>query len=364
MKDFMKHNVIPLFLIILISCCSGNESFIVQEIGDLDDTLSVSKTHILSPKNSPLSPLYILNANDQYLIISEQAKNDFLKVYSIPEFDTSFMWGKQGRGPNEFITFPTELGVFKDSVYLFEAISQNVRLFTVTDSNLIYSRSEHLSYEGQTTPLNRIRRINSGLYFADFGTEEVRSSDKGSHEHIALEPSKDSPLFTFGTYPKTKLQGFDRYGTYFKTNSSKPDGSSFVTSYLSAENRIKIYFSDGLLKKDIVVKDAFASNKKETIQEDDTFLYRTTAWASNKYIYFLGLYDSNEKIYYENPDSTFRTSFEVWDWDGNPILRSSFDRFIINFTVSEKLGKIYGFSPTSTNKIFEYDLPSQIILNN
>ena len=356
--------IISKFLLILFIGCNTDRPASIHTsvtLSNVDDTLYVNKAHKISGSNELLNPLYILNVNDDYIIITEQLKNNFIKIFSIPNFDISYSWGTFGRGPDEFMTFPTEIGTVNNQVYLFEIVSQKMRFYDVNDSGLILSKDEELLFDGQVAPLNRIRRINEKLYFSDFGTDIGTDADETNNEHIALQPNNENPIFTFGLYPETELTGYDRYATYFKTNWVKPNGESFVTTYISGENRIKIYDNNGQLKHSISIQDP--TLEKDSLNKGDQFLYRTTAWASNEYIYFLGLYESNEKIYYDNPDPSLRTSIEVWDWEGNLVHRNSFDRFIMNFTVSEKHGKIYGFSPLALDTIFEYNLSLEIKAN-
>lgn len=340
----------------LLVNCGNYEQNHIKTISDISisDTLYISSIHDLPDTTRLLNPLSALNINDQYLVISERISNNFLKVFSIPDLNILYSWGRQGRGPGEFMVAPTDLGPTEDGVFLFDPLSQSLKTFLVTDSSLTLKDEQDLNYNGQVAPLNRISRINEELYFADYGGDNAISTEDENYEHIALQPDNRDPLFTFGAYPESEFKGFEKYAKYIKTNWTKPDGTLFVTAYTSASNRVKIYDTDGQLQKDIIVSGIdFASDENE-----DDFLFRTIKWASDNYIYFLGFYESEEKIYSQKPDTAYKTYLEIWDWEGNPVLRFSFDRPIMNFTVSEQLGKIYGYTLHSDDKLFEYDLPN------
>lgn len=337
---------------ILVSC-NNYDPDQTKKISNLptNDTLYVTNIYNLPDTTHLLNPQSILNINDQYLVINEYLNSNFLKVFSIPDFSISYSWGREGRGPGEFMTPPTDLGTTEDGIFLFDPLSQSLKTFSVTDSSLVLRDEQNLNYTGQLTPLNRISRINEELYFADYGGDNAISPEHENYEHIALQPENKNPLFTFGTYPESEFKGFEKYAKHIKTNWSKPDGTLFVTAYISASNRVKIYNINGQLQKDIIVLDP------DSASYEDDYLFRTTKWASDNYIYFLGLYDSEKKIYNAEPDSIFKTYLEIWDWEGNPLSRYSFDRPILNFTVSEHLDKIYAYTLHADDKLFEYDLP-------
>ncbi len=336
-------------LLVFSSCRNTEpEPFATVQALPVDDTLSANIVS-LEDQTEWFSPLRILNVNDEYLIISEYNDNDFLHVFKLPDLAFLYTWGKQGKGPDEFSRTPVYFNTSKDVLIPYEGISRRLRFYEPGDSTLVKSQSAlQLSYENQMDPLNRIRRINDSLYFADYGS----STEDTDHEHIALRPGEREPLFTFGEYPDTELEGYDRYGTYIKDNTAKPDGSKFAAFY-THHNMFKIYDSEGQLLRVIQVDDPIFSDETENI--DDRFLFRITASASDKYIYLLGINGGNESIW-ETPDPSVQTSLEIWDWEGQPVYRAMFDRLVQNITVSEKHGKIYGFSSLAANAIYEYDL--------
>lgn len=341
------------FIYLLVSSC-GNprpEQFKTVQALPITDTLS-AKIISIEDETKLLNPLHILNVNDQYLVISEYRENDFLQVFRLPEVDFLYTWGSQGQGPNEFDRPPVYFNVRDQEIIPYEDVSRNLRFYRVTDTAFVKSGKDvRLSYEGQMDPLNRIRRINDTLFVADYGS----SMEDTNHEHIALRPGENKPLFTFGNYPETELEGFHRYGVYLKTNISKPDGLKFAAFYKN-HNMFKIYNSAGEELIVIQVDDPFFP---EEDKNERSFVYRYTAWASEKYIYLLGLNGPEEKIF-EELAPTLNTSLEIWDWEGRPVHRSVFDRLIHNFTVSERHGKLYAFSILNPEEIFEYDLPMVI----
>jgi hypothetical protein len=297
-----------------------------------------------------LNPASIINLNDRYLILNDFRPDNFFHVFSLPGVKYLYSWGKQGRGPDEFLQNPVYIDKNEDELIVFDGMLQTLRYFSVNDTTLIKSREVSLAYEGQVEPLNRIRRIHDTLYAVDYGSS---IQEETNHEHMALEPGEEIPLFTFGEYPNTNLEGFDRYSEFLKTNIAKPDGSRFAAFYI-AHNMFKIYNSGGDLLALIEVTDPYLQNVPKN---DERYLYRSTAWASDDYIYLLGL-NAEREIIYGDSESPIKTSLEIWDWDGRPVYRAMFDRRIDSFTVSEKHGKIVGFSKMAGGEtmLLEYDL--------
>lgn len=332
------------------------EYFVDIEALPFNDTLTVHRTINIEEELALLNPFRILNLNDEYLIISELKSEDFFNVLNIPELKFMYSFGRISSGPepNEFIATPLYLNKNSDVLIVFEGMSRQLRHISLSDSSLEMIKIETLSYEGQLDPLNRVRRINDDLYFADYGL----SLEDTNNEHIALRPDQNEPLFTFGKFPETDLQGIERYQKYNKENLSKPDGSKFASFYFNL-NMFKIYNNRGEEENIVRVEDDYIDDTINSLIDSNDYLYRVPAWASENYIYLLGLYASGEQIYDKpNELESIKTSLEIWDWDGNPVYRAMFDRQINNFTVSETYSKIYAYSNLSEKTIFEYDIES------
>jgi hypothetical protein len=314
-----------------------------------EDTLQHANVISLEEEIELFNPLRIQNVNDQYLIISLYSDNNFINVFRLPEMDFLYSWGRQGRGADEFMHPPVYLQNRSNELIMYDAVLQNLRFYAVSDTELVKTqRTLPLLYDGQRDPLNRISRINDSLYFADYGS----STENTNSEYVALRPDSEEPLFTFGKYPETELGAFQRYAEYAKTNVSKPDGSRFAAFYINY-NKFKIFNTKGQEVTAVQVEDPFLP---ENTQGEDDFDYRYAACATNNYIYLLGFNGSREKLI-NNNSSSFKTSSEIWNWEGEPVHRSMFDRPIHMFTVSEKYRKLYGYLGIEDILIYEYDLP-------
>lgn len=348
MSTIIKSGLTFLLIILTISC-KNTHNRKVRAL-DLRDTLSVEDIHSLEKEEVLLNPLRMMNVDDSYIIISERTPNNFIEVFGLPDFKHLYSWGRQGRGPNEFLSPPVYINVSGKEIIPFKDFQQRLVHYRVTDSALHKTESQKLSYEGQKDALNRIKRFNDSLYIAMYGAYEDTD-----YEFIALQPDNDQPLFKFGDYPANELDQTEKYFKYSKTHAVKSDGSRFAAFYYNV-NMFTIYNPNGELIKRVEVSD---SDVPAASPEGEDFKFRQVAHASDNYIYLLGLYGDNEKIF-NKPDQASFTSFEVWDWSGNPVHRAYFDRVIHNFTVSEKYDRIYGYSLFSPQEIYEYTLPDEL----
>jgi len=315
-----------------------------------DEILKPDEVIHLKDELSIVNPFRIVNVNDEYLVISEQRSDNFFNIFKLPEAGYLYSWGRQGRGPgaDEFYSLPMYLNVHHEQLILFDGAAQRLKYVAITDSAVIKTDEKSLSYEGQMDPLNRIRFINEELYFADYGS----SFEDTGHEHVALKPGVNDTLFTFGEYPESEWTDLERYHKFLKENLAKPDGSRFAAFYFR-HNRFKIYNDRGEKLADVKIQDPYIDRDA---MNQDSFLYRTPAAATDNFIYLLGLNAPREKIY-EDPDPNLKTSIEIWNWEGEPVYRAEFDRLIGNFTVSEKHGLIYAYSIPFDRALYVYELP-------
>lgn len=327
-----------------ISCSLINKDEIVQAI-DYDTDLN-SEIYSYN-KVSLLSLADIVNVADEYLVISDSDTEGFIKVFKLPELEYLYSWGRQGRGPNEFEFIPlNEINTDGNNIIFYDFGNRTLRKYEVNDTSLISISDVPLSFDGQTHTLTGITKVKEDLYIAENGA----SFDNDMFEFIALEPGVDQPLFYFGRFPETQLTGFEKLYEYLKTTRSSSDGNKIAASY-DYHNRIKIFDNEGNLLNDFIVKDPEAPQPRES----QKFQYRSLKKSTDNYLYFMGMFEYEEKID-ENLEN-FRTSFEQWDWSGNQIYRAKFDTPIHNFTVSEKYGKIYAYSVLDMSNIYVFDLP-------
>ena len=327
------------------SCNLSTENYEKKEAIDFQTTLK-AEIQSFGDEAAIFSAYQILNVDNDYLIISDSEENGFFKVFNLPDLKYLYSWGTSGKGPDEFEYIPLfGINVDGKDLHIYDIGTRLLRIYTVTDSTLVSNGSLSLSYKGQTNIHTSVSRVKDNLYVAEYG----KFNKDEDYEYIALAPNNESFLFKFGQYPESELDSHDRFWYYLKSIAASPDGSKIAAFYLK-HNLFKIFDSNGneLLKARVV--DNFVDYK---IRDNNEIETRSLVWASDAFLYALGIHKSIDNEEYSN------TSIEVWNWKGYQVYRAYFDRPISDFTVDEERKKVYGYSSQSIHELFEYDLPVQ-----
>lgn len=312
---------------------------------------SLNSIDYLSP-DSVFNPFRILNINDQFLIVHQYADRNFLRVLTLPDLKPLYFWGSSGRGPGEFAMPPVHFNTMgsESTVIISDLMDFRQEHYTLTDSTLILGKSYMLRYSGQPNLIEKPRHIDDTTYFAD--NDPIDASDTA--EYIILRPDNDQLVQKFGNYPINDVDPTLKIFLNMKSNAYNPEKGVFAAFYMSL-NAFKLFRKDGELIGEYMV-DGFSY---EAVNPEDAlnYTYRYIQDSSNDHIYTLGVYGNAGELYEPKAEYGTESIFEVWDWEGNSLRRYKFDRFIHAFAVSEKHGRIYGYSLSDPTKLIEYELP-------
>jgi len=345
---------------LLIGCTLQSNQHPLKKVESLAyaDTIKVTNTVKLGDSlNLYLRiPREMLVLNDHYLIVTELTPENFIHVFKLPGIKYLYSWGVNGKGPDEFQLPPGDYFVDGENrLSIYDFALGEVRFYEVTDTSLVQAATAtSLRYEGQFNYLDKIIRLNDSLYVANYDETPMRVPE---FEHIALKPDNDKIISKFGNYPATDLEDDLKYFAYRKNNIAKPNGAGFASFY-SYFNRLKIYDESLNLIKDVEVIDKTVEENSITPNNKNSsewIIYRYPVWASGRYIFTLALNESSEQVW-KDPDSSLKTSFEIWDWQGNQLYRAGFDRKISDFTVSEKSRKIFAIGAEPFDEVVVYDI--------
>lgn len=341
-----------LFFFILITSCSVDQNSERNiSLADYSEVLHhTTKFNFSENGDILLTPFKTVNINDDYLIISELRNDDFFNVFGIKNMNYLYSWGEISRGPNpeEFPARPIDIFSMNGNLVVYEPVSKKLKHISVKDTSLTTIREESLGYRNQLDPLNRINAFNDSTYIADYGL----SHEDTNHEYVILKPDKSEIITTFGEYPDSDLESVERYEHFLKSNVISKE-KELMAAFYFYHNKFKLFDKNGNLISSVNIADSIHSEPDGI----DNYIYRNASQATENYIYSLGYYTKRDNVFDSTDDQVFRTTFEVWDWNGNSIYRSYFDHQITMFTVSEKFNKIYALSNLETAVIFEYDLP-------
>jgi hypothetical protein len=348
----MKIITLLVFIIQMYSlACNSNEKPVANDRDTPKKTLIAVDSSIIANETEAFYPFRIYNVNDIYLLINQRTKNNFIKIIDIESLKTLYNWGKEGRGPAEFLIPPITINTAANEnvIYLGDLLDYEVDQYVVSDTTLAFVKSNSLRYEGQRNLPERARLINNGIYYID--NEPITPED--NYEYLIVETDNAQVLKKFGSYPLTDIDYQKKPLVFRKSNLKNPITNEFVSMYMFF-NAFKIYDANAQLKKEILVNDF--KYEEIDLNEYSDYLFRLGVTSSQEFIYSLGIY-GNGKDVYQKLLSDKATIFEAWNWDGELKYSYSFDRVIHYYTVSEKLGLIYGITLNEPNKIILYPLP-------
>jgi hypothetical protein len=343
----MKKLILIIIKITFISCVEDKLN--IEKVNYSED-LKVEKIHKYVD-DIILSPHAMVNVDNEYIIISEFRNENFFNVFKLPDLVHLYSWGKISSGPEteEFQSLPVNLFELNGNLIVYDAVSRNLKHINVTDSTVNTIKTESLYYNNQLEPLNRLNAFDESIYIADYGL----SREATDHEYIALEPNNSIPLFTFSNYPDSDLEAIERYDEFLKSNVTNSSRNRLAAFYFY-HDMLKIFDQKGNVLEFIKIDDPFNDRQEEA----DNYIYRVASKSeSDNYIFTLGFHTNRNKVFDSAGEDAVKTSFEVWDWNGNSIYRAYFDRKIINFVVIEEINKIFGVSNIKEGTIYEYLLP-------
>jgi len=339
---------------IIISCSRTPEHTKTVTALPLEDTLEAETVSVES-ETEFINLIKIANVNEEYLVFVDDVEQGVFKVFSLPDLVFQYVWGRMGRGPDElsFVSLK-QIDVFRDQLLFYEEPYARMKFYRVTDSVLTFTREQDLSFKNKRNPINGLKIMDDSLLIARYGYGGAATISED--EFIALAPGNRDPLFTFGSYPKTELEGAERSQQYSKLTAARPGGSRFAAFYRKY-NRFKIFDHKGSLISEVHVNDPSLPE----ISENSDFIYRFAASAGEKYIYTLAVNSKEQDL--ENNPLAAGMSVEIWTWDGDPVKRFYIDPPTPRFAISEKHNRMYGFSLRMDNAIYEYNLEKIIDLN-
>jgi len=343
-----------IILSVFVVACSQSQKNIGNDVvlADVIGTLSPTSTTEYVSSEEIFDPVGIFLINDRYLIVRQYADRDFLRILSLPDLEPLYTWGTSGRGPGEFRMPPLFFNTIEgtNELIISDVLDFRQEHFIISDTAITFEKSQMLRYEGQYNMVERLRRIDDSTYISDF----IPMDAPDSIEYIILRPDNDQVVSRFGKYPITDVDYTKMAFLSMKSNAYNSEKGVFAAFYMSL-NAFKLFRKDGELIGEYMV-DGF---RYEAVSPEEAlnYTYRYIQDSSNDHIYTLGVYGNSRELYEPMADYGTESIFEVWDWTGNSLRRYKFDRFIHAFAVSEKHGRIYGYSLSDPTKVFEYELP-------
>lgn len=331
---------ISLTVFFLSACSNSEEAEAFVKMIELDQTLK--------GKEIPISaflfrPRKMVLTKDK-IVIYDDTENDKFKVFSYPDVEFLFSWGKKGEGPDE-IGFVNSTGLSAtDSTFRFLDLTI-LKEYAFANSNKVklVKRTELMESQGA---LNGFCWLDNSMFIA-----AVDNPTDIESEYIFLYPNKKTGR-AFGKLPE---EGFDfdfhtqKLIYYIKHAVANPRERKIIAFY-GRQNMIKVFNYEGQLLKDITFNENTFGSKVESDRVSFAAPYPT-----DKFIYVFyfnkSMGSSIEELNSLTPEIL------VWNWEGELIKRFALDKPIFSFAVSEEYRKIYGADIQGGNKIYEFTIP-------
>ncbi len=284
------------------------------------------------PVGDVMDPSYMIQKGDYLLVRSGQPKKQ-LFVFTVPDLRFVCATGNQGRGPEEFSTFPTLVESRTDTFYVFGYAHRHLKSLAVDSAARV-----HLT-ECYEIPLHEVFNHMHLIDDSVLLYETVMLPQYAVHKYDLKNRKSIDELKIERETPESELT-FDTSRGYMAANDSV-----MIYVYLY-KNQIDIYdVKDFRLKRRIV---GVYKPQKPAFRNKE--LYYLGVIPGDKYFYALFKGARTEKG--ENRSNTI----EVYDYDGNPVALYRFDIPPLYFYPDEKNNCIYATHPSCMDTLLRYDL--------
>ena len=284
------------------------------------------------PVGDVMDPSYMIQKGDYLLVRSGQPKKQ-LFVFTVPDLRFVCATGNQGRGPEEFSTFPTLVESRTDTFYVFGYAHRHLKSLAVDSAARV-----HLT-ECYEIPLHE---VFNHMHLID--------------DSVLLYETVMLPQYAVYKYDLKNRKSIDE----LKIERETPESElTFDTSrgYMAANDSVMIYVY--LYKNQIDIYDVKDFRLKRRI----VGVYKPQKPAfRNKELYYLGVIPGDKYFYAlfkgerTEKGENRRNTIEVYDYDGNPVALYRFDIPPLYFYPDEKNNCIYATHPSCMDTLLRYDL--------
>jgi hypothetical protein len=302
----MKKILISFSVLLLISC---NNHHI--------DTHSIEPIELKSKKvmiEEIISPDFLTLKNNK-LIIASSKGDSMLHVYSLPDLEYDFSFGRKGKGPEEIQLFPMFCESMNETLYVWGYNPISVRKYNINESG-------EFKFKGiidlpKYDAFNYMHIINDSLfiyYLPDYlKIVKVDLKRKEYLDHIKMKKENHNESY------------------FYKNRGSIAVNDTFLVFSYLFKKQINIYrINDFKLHKKIRWDYKYSD---PIVGDFNTPLFYTNIVAGENYFY--ALCKDNNGI---------STVLEVYSYEGVFVKAFTFDITPELFSVDEKNKTIYGFA--------------------
>lgn len=359
----MNNTIYTLLCVFLfVSCSNKTEVSNIVKVKEFEKVFNLEGEQILKNDNSAFS----ISVIDSLLLTLASGTDYHYNLYSKNSFKYLGSLGKRGDEPNSWM-FPsynnqfdkdnTDLKIWLSSDIKSEIIQVNLTsTIKSKDNNTIVDKK--IDIDTKLFPFTRLLYVNDSIFYGDSGYFD---SKRCRLKRYSLKANAIDISYS-DLFPKVlnqKLFPSEMLNNLYHSKLRKKPNEVTFASAMEYFNRIDIFDKDLNTKLSIVGDGLTDDNQLDAaeldIEEGSPFqeltIYYRDINLRDSYIYSLYLNQPRKEFGKNSKPVEIR----IFDWEGNAKYLLKIPDYILNISVDEKEGWIYGVAPYD-EKILRYNI--------
>ena len=285
--------------------------------------------------NEIFAPDWVTKSGNNFIISSSRSDKTIL-IYDTPSLTFKNSTGIKGGGPNDIQTFPMFCHTVNDKYLYVRGYSHfSIRKITIEpDGNFAFIDEYELEGKNNYNHLNIVK--DSILIFYDSNILSINKYDLKNKKMIkSIEQKKEDHKESY----------------YYSNRGIVAANESFIMFSYIFKKQIDIYDVENFK----LVKTIDNGKKHPIIRvyDEDIIHHYVNTYAGKKFFY--AMYGGHSFNRAKNPDYS-NQCIEVYDYEGKPIIKYTFDIHPYQFVVDEESGYIYGYNSNYEDYLLRYKL--------
>lgn len=350
------------FNTLLFFTCSEKKTNVLSLSNENFEVISLEGEQILSDEIF-IESIFVV---DNFLIVKQVPESEFhFKIFDKKSFQPIGYFGKKDKNIqtslflNYFGQFSKENDNLTLNFFNFLKSEFSTHGFTTNhnsyNDSLIISKKQTLKINPEKFSVNQVFKINDSILIGDSGNFDINNNRL---KKINLNKNETSESEMFPEVSNIKLLPLSEIKTLYKSHIDIDKKNNKIVSALEHYDRIDIFDYNLNCNRSIISGkqhsdfdiDILDLDYKGDNPLDDLNIYYFDLVITEKYIYAL-YYNQIEKDYGEIKPVEIR----VFDLLGNPKYRLKIPEYLINISVDEEEGYLYG-SAFFEEKTMKYKL--------
>jgi hypothetical protein len=327
---------------VLQNCSEGNDNNSIRKIRkpvfDNQISLSADSTEIrdvaIAVRNWKIN-------KDQMVILSIRNDDNFLYVFTVPEFTLLYKYGTYGQGPSDYIAVNWLNMNTENQLGLYDIPNRKMYTYHLTDDSLLRDKTFNFEkWDGNLCrPYTFIQQINDSLF--------LLKADMREYTEIELvNINNGKVLQTFRNLMKRKPNTI--FTTYYFYMAFGSDKLVLAYNYI---DRIELFqFKESVSAVEPIL--IIGSDRDQSDSEWESYVkYYTSLYCDENYIYALS--QQGEKA-----SAQKNSVIEIYTLKGEAVKKIILDRYIDAIVLDSRTNCIYGSnSEQDFDVVYVYKLP-------